>query len=75
MKATIKFELPEDNYEYNLVNNAGGMHSVLWDMDQWLRVKIKFAPDSINDITLAAYQECRDQLQQLLDEENINLDT
>jgi hypothetical protein len=55
MKAILEFNLPEDNIEYELVNNAGKMHSVLWDMDQWLRGQTKHAPDTMSEDTYNAY--------------------
>ena len=74
MKAILEFNLPEENTEYELVNNASKMYSVLWDMDQWLRSNIKHAPDSMSEDTYNAYQKCRDQLRELMCEENINFD-
>ena len=74
MKAILEFNLPEDNIEYELVNNAGKMHSVLWDMDQWLRVQIKHAPDTMSEDTYNAYLKCREQLNELINDENISFD-
>jgi len=34
MKATITFNLPEDNEEYKLHMKAGAMHSALWEISQ-----------------------------------------
>ena len=73
MEAILKFNLPEDNIEYELVNNAGKMHSVLWDMDQWLRSNTKHAPDSMSEDTYNAYQKCREQLSELMYEHNLSL--
>ena len=72
MKAILEFNLPEDNVEYVLVNNAGNMHSVLWDMDQWLRSNTKHAPDAMSQDTYNAYLKCRVQLQELMNDENIS---
>jgi len=75
MKAILEFNLPEDNVEYELVNNAGKMHSVLWEMDQWLRTQYKYMPDEeYNEVAYNTYQKCRDQLRELMCEENINFD-
>jgi hypothetical protein len=72
MKAILEFNLPEDNIEYKLVNNAGKMYSVLWDMDQWLRSNTKYAPDTMSEDTYNAYLKCREQLQELMNDENIS---
>ena len=74
MEAILKFNLPEDNIEYELVNNAWKMHSVLWDMDQWVRSNTKHAPDTMSQDTYDAYQKCREQLNELMYEENISFD-
>jgi hypothetical protein len=46
MKATLEFNLPEDHIEFELAVNGPKMHSVLWEMDQWLRQQYKYMPDS-----------------------------
>jgi hypothetical protein len=74
MKAILEFNLPEENTEYELVNNASKMYSVLWEMDQWLRSNTKHAPDSMSEDTYNAYLKCREQLQELMYEENISFD-
>jgi len=73
MEAILKFNLPEDNIEYELINNAGKMHSVLWELDQWLRGQTKHAPDSMSEYTYNAYQKCREQLRELMYEHNLSL--
>jgi coproporphyrinogen III oxidase len=74
MKAILEFNLPEDNIEYKLVNNAGKIHSVLWDMDQWLRAQYKYMPDEeYNEVAYNTYLKCREQLRELLNEKNIDL--
>lgn len=73
MKATLEYELPEDQIEFDLATSASKMHSVLWDLDQWLRSKTKYAPDGTSECELKAYYACRDQLRELINENNINL--
>ena len=74
MKAILEFNLPEDNIEYELVNNAGKMCSVLWDMDQWLRAQYKYMPDEeYNEVAYNTYLKCREQLRELINEKNIDL--
>jgi hypothetical protein len=72
MKATLEFNLPEDNTEYELANNANKMYSVLWEMEQWLRSNIKHAPDNMSEDTYNAYIKCREQLRELMNDENIS---
>jgi hypothetical protein len=74
MQAILKFQLPEDSQEFELANNGAKMHNVLWEMDKWLRSNTKYAPDSMSEDTYNAFQQCREQLRELMNSENINFD-
>jgi hypothetical protein len=74
MKARLEFNLPEERVEFDMCTKSGDMHSVLWDMDQWLRSKTKYAPDDTSEDTFNAFELCRETLHELLNENNINLD-
>ena len=74
MKAILEFNLPEDQTEYQMVNDASKMFSVIWDMKQWLRSQTKHAPDSMSDDTYKAFEECRDKLNELLADNQVDLD-
>jgi hypothetical protein len=74
MKAKLIFNLPEDAKEFQLANNATKLYDVLWEMDQWLRSNTKYAPDSMSEDTYNAYQACRNQLAELMNDENINFE-
>jgi hypothetical protein len=74
MKAKLIFNLPEDLREFELANNATKLYDVLWEMDKWLRSNTKYAPDSISKDTYNAFQQCREQLRELMGQENINFD-
>ena len=74
MKATLEFSLPNDKWEFQMANESAGMHSVIWDMDGWLRKKIKHAPDSMSEDTYKAFEVCREQLHEFINYNNISLD-
>jgi hypothetical protein len=74
MKAILKFNLPEDNTEFELATQASNMHSVLWDLDQWLRSNTKYAPDSMPEDEYKAYERCRETLRELMNNENISFE-
>ena len=74
MEAILKFSLPDDKWEFKMANESAGMHSILWDMDQWLRKKIKHAPDSMSEDTYKTFELCREQLHEFINENNINLE-
>jgi hypothetical protein len=74
MEAILKFSLPNDKWEFKMANESAGMHSVIWDMDGWLRKKIKHAPDSMSEDTYKAFEDCREQLHEFINDNNISLD-
>jgi hypothetical protein len=74
MKGILKFDLPEETKEFELANNATKLYSVLWEMDQWLRSNTKYAPDTMSEDTYNTFQQCREQLRELMNDENINFD-
>ena len=51
MKATLKFNLPDEQIEFNMAVQAPKMRYVLWEMDQWLRGQTKHAPDDMSQDT------------------------
>jgi hypothetical protein len=72
MKATLTFSLPEEEYEYSNAVEGAKMRSVLWDLDQWLRAKLKY--EDLSDGKYDAFKETRTHLRSLLVEENIDLE-
>jgi len=74
MKAILEFNLPDDQHEYVMATQGSAMHSVLWDMDQWLRRQTKYAPDDMSEDTYKAFELCREQLREFIDDNNISLD-
>lgn len=74
MKATLKYNLPDDEHEYKMALSGARFHSVLWEMDQYLRSKVKHSPDSTSDDTYKAYVECREALQGFISEYDVSFD-
>ena len=69
MRATLKFQLPDDAEGFKLACNAAAMHSVLWDMDQYLRGEAKHVePEQRDDV-----YKIREHLHALLSDEGIEL--
>lgn len=52
MKAILEFNLPEDQNEFDLANNAAKLSLFAWKFQQYLRSQIKYAdkPDDIDEI-------------------------
>lgn len=74
MKAIIKFKLPEEQSEFDMFSQASKMYNTLWEMQEWLKRQIKYAPDDTSKDTYIAYEKSRDMLKDLLNENNIDLD-
>ena len=66
MEAILKFNLPEEQDEFELANNGGKFYTVLWELDQYLRNKVKYpAEDAHNEYT-NAMDEVRTELWKVL---------
>lgn len=74
MKATLEFNLPEDQQDFELATKGLKFWSVLWELDQSLRSKTKYAPDSLSQDKYDAYQEIRDELRELMIDNNLSFD-
>jgi hypothetical protein len=74
MKAVLEFNLPEDQQDFELATKGMKFWSILWDLDQSLRAKTKYAPDSLPQYKYDAYQEIRDELRELMSDNNVNFD-
>lgn len=72
MKAILEFNLPEEKEEFELAVNASKWSSVCWELDQYLRSKTKYAPDSMPNEMYEALSEMQDKLRELLVENNVN---
>ena len=66
MKATLKFNLPEERQEHLRAVKATDLCSILWDMDQWFR-------DEIKHNNKEHLQEARDKLGEFMYDNGINL--
>ena len=71
MKANFSFILPDEQQEFDMMMSAGGYHAALWEMDQWLRSKLKH--EQLTDEQDKAYQECRDKLREFLNDNNVTI--
>ena len=64
MKATIEFNLPEDEEQFNAANKGMDWALLAWDMDNILRDKLKYGKLLPN--TRAELEEIRDTLNEML---------
>jgi hypothetical protein len=70
--ATIKFNLPEEQHEFDIAINASKTRSMLWDFSNQLRSWRKYHHDftSADD----ALEKIREEFYRLLNEHNVELD-
>jgi hypothetical protein len=73
MEAIFKFNLPEDQDEYDVFIKANDMYSVIWEMKQWLRSETKYAPGNISDDTIHALYKCKDKFYELINDNNLEI--
>jgi len=67
MKINLSFDLPEDKEEYQHAYHGQHYIVALQEFDNFLREKVKYAPESLPPDRLDAYIEVRDHLYSLCD--------
>jgi coproporphyrinogen III oxidase len=75
MEVILKFNLPEEQSEFDMATNGARTHSVLWEMDQWLRTQYKYMPDEgYSEDKYDAYYEARQKLGEIMFEYGVKLE-
>jgi hypothetical protein len=67
MKATLEYNLPDDQEEFNHANNGFNYYMALVEMDEWLRSEYKY-----ND--KEDMYEVREKLRQIIFENNVKIE-
>jgi hypothetical protein len=72
MKATLEFNLPDDQAEHYCAIKGADMLNVLWELKAELRAMLKYGelPDAQYDIV----EKIQDFLMSSLDDNDVNLD-
>jgi len=73
MKAIIEFELPEDQDQYEIANNASKMYLALWDIKQLFRSKLKYNSDGLNSEQLEQWESMQDEFYEILNNHDLKL--
>lgn len=73
MKAILKFNLPEEQEEFDIANKGWKFRSVLLEYDNYLRGKIKY-DEQLTDEQYKVYDEVRSKLWEILNEDQLTLD-
>lgn len=69
MEAVLKYNLPEDQYDFNCAIKGHDWQMVMWDLDQKLRAKSKY--EEIHSMDIA---DIRDLIRQLMEDRNVQFD-
>ena len=70
MEVILKFNLPEDEEQFNVANKGMDWALLAWDIDQLLRNKLKYSDLLPN--TRAELEEIRDTLNKMLVDRGLN---
>lgn len=71
MKATLEFNLPEDDAEFYCATKGTAMLNVLWELQQELRKLYKY--EELNEDEYKIVERMRDFLNDSLNDHEINL--
>lgn len=74
MVIEMKFTMPDDKDDFTLATKGRDFWYVLWELDQYLRGKVKYAPDTQAEAVTDTYQEVRTALHDLLASQDTTLD-
>jgi hypothetical protein len=72
MKATLEFNLPEEEAEFDFAVQGGNMYAALWDISQELRTLWKY--EELNDDEFKIVEKIRDKFYEILGDNQITLD-
>lgn len=72
MKAILKYNLPEEQEEFEMANKGWKYRSALSEYDNYLRSKIKY-DDSLSDEQFKIYQDVRNKLWEILNEDQLTI--
>ena len=73
-RGIIEFNLNEESNDFKLALNAREIMSVLWELDQELRSRTKYASDTTSEEVIEALISITDFLRESMSENNIDFD-
>ena len=71
MRATLEFELPEEQVEFREAVDSGKTRSVLWNFTEWLRSQLKY--QDLSQAEADALERAKAHLWALLEEYGVDL--
>lgn len=73
MEAILKFNLPDDQEDFNIALDGSRWALSMFELSQWLRSQIKHPPEAMSDDTYKAFEDTRDKLYEILNENQLKL--
>ena len=73
-KIILEFDGIEEAADARTALDGSKWKHAMWELDQWLRSQIKYAPDDMSDDTYKAFEECREKLLEIVNDINLSLD-
>jgi hypothetical protein len=74
MKTTIEFELPMEQSQYQDAINGSKWHLAAFQMEQFLRARIKYAPDSMPDEVRQQLIAVQTKFYQIIEQHNLTIE-
>jgi hypothetical protein len=71
-KVTIEFDSIEDQHELDVCINGGKWYTLAWQLDQYLRNRLKYEP--MSDKEYEVLQQTREKLHELRSENGLSFD-
>lgn len=72
MKAILEFNLEEDRDEFRNAIDGSGLRAAMWEMDQWLRSKVKYG--MLPEAEEKAFREAREELHSILESHQVSVE-
>lgn len=73
MKAKIEFDLPDEQEQFEDCINGWKWQHTVWQFDQYLRTKTKYASDDMPQAVYDALIEAREELHKKITENKLTL--
>lgn len=70
MKVILEFNLPDEQSEYTVASKAISWYSIVWDIDRWLRERLKYGHKFKNADD--ALEAARDELYLIMERNKVD---
>lgn len=71
MTVTLKFELPEDNEDFEMAIKYHEFYIVIWEYLDWLRSELKYSTNRKEE-DVKVLEECREKLFEIIKDRDVS---